>query len=178
MTATAHALNRGRGSDERLWTDCWRGAAALAGVELRQVARFAMTIVAEQAVDHPGRRSCDLAAVIAEIGDVSRFETFDQLLAYAGVHPAERSSGMKGSKPETSWHMSKAGNGHLRAAAYRIAVVGVTHNPIIREHYQRKRAAGKSKLNALGQCMRRALSIVWGVWRSGDDFDSRFRARA
>jgi len=45
---------------------------------------------------------------MAEIGDIGRFDDFDQLLAYAGVHPAERSSGTKGARPETSWHMSKA----------------------------------------------------------------------
>ena len=54
--------------------------------------------------------------------------------------------------------MSKAGNSHLRAAAYRMAVVGVQHNPVIAAHYARKRAAGKSKMNALGHCMRKALS--------------------
>jgi hypothetical protein len=26
-------------------------------------------------------------------------------------------------------------------------------------------------MNALGHCMRKALSIVWGVWRNGVDFD-------
>jgi hypothetical protein len=31
--------------------------------------------------------------------------------------------------------MSKAGNAHLRAAAYRMAVVGVQHNPVIKAHY-------------------------------------------
>jgi transposase len=67
--------------------------------------------------------------------------------------------------------MSKAGNSHLRAAAYRMAVVGVQHNPVIAAHYARKRSAGKSKMNALGHCMRKALSIVWGVWRNGADFD-------
>ena len=95
--------------------------------------------------DHPRRRSRDRAALIAEIGDIWRFDDVDQLLAYAGVHPAERSSGRKGANPETSWHMSKAGNAHLRAAAYRMAVVGVTHNPVITAHYERKRAAGKSQ---------------------------------
>jgi transposase len=119
----------------------------------------------------PGVGPSIAATLIAEIGDIERFTDFDQLLAYAGVHPAERSSGRKGSNPETAWHMSKAGNSHLRAAAYRMAVVGVRHNPVIAAHYQRKRAAGKSKMNALGHCMRKALSLVWGVWRSGQDFD-------
>ena len=26
-------------------------------------------------------------------------------------------------------------------------------------------------MNALGHCMRKALSMVWGVWRNGADFD-------
>jgi Transposase and inactivated derivatives len=126
----------------------------------------------------PGVGPAIAATLMAEIGDIGRFTEFDQLLAYAGVHPAERSSGTKGSNPETSWHMSKAGNSHLRAAAYRMAVVGVQHNPVIAAHYARKRAAGKSKMNALGHCMRKALSIVWGVWRNGRDFDPTWGADA
>ena len=124
----------------------------------------------------PGVGPTIVATLLAEIGDIERFSDFDQLLAFAGVHPAERSSGRKGSNPETSWHMSKAGNSHLRAAAYRMAVVGVQHNPVIGAHYARKRAAGKSKMNALGHCMRKALSLVWGVWRNGADFDPAWRA--
>jgi transposase len=119
----------------------------------------------------PGVGPSSAATLIAEIGDINRFSDFDQLLAYAGVHPAERSSGRKGVNPETAWRMSKAGNSHLRVAAYRMAVVGVQHNPVIAAHYARKRAAGKSKMNALGHCMRKALSLVWGVWRNGQDFD-------
>jgi transposase len=126
----------------------------------------------------PGVGPAIAATLIAEIGDIDRFSDFDQLLAYAGVHPAERSSGRKGANPETAWHMSKAGNSQLRAAAYRMAVVGVQHNPVIAAHYARKRAAGKSKMNALGHCMHKALSLVWGVWRNGQDFDPAWRVEA
>ncbi len=126
----------------------------------------------------PGVGPSTVAVLLAEIGDITRFSDFDQLLAYAGVHPAERSSGTKGAREGTSWHMSKAGNSHLRAAAYRMAVVGLQHNPVIRDHYARKRAAGKSPTNALGHCMRKALSIVWGVWRNERPFDPDWAARA
>jgi transposase len=126
----------------------------------------------------PGVGPSIVGTLISEIGDIFRFDDVDQLLAYAGVHPAERSSGRKGADPETSWHMSKAGNSHLRAAAYRMALVGVRHNPVIRAHYQRKRDAGKSKMNALGHCMRKALSLVWGVWRNGQDFDPNWEQKA
>jgi transposase len=111
------------------------------------------------------------AALIAEIGDTERFHDSGQLLACAGVHPADQRSGRKGANPETACHMSKAGNAHLRAPAYRMAVVGVGHNPVIAAHCARKHAASKSKTNALGHCMRKALSIVWGVWHNGVGFD-------
>jgi transposase len=137
----------------------------------RRVAELLDGEIARRLRTIPGVGPSIAATLLAEIGDITRFSDFDQLLAYAGVHPAERSSGRKGSNPETAWHMSKAGNSHLRAAAYRMAVVGVQHNPVIAAHYARKRAAGKSKMNALGHCMRKALSIVWGVWRNGQDFD-------
>ena len=143
--------------------------ARVAGLLDGETARRLQTI--------PGVGPSIAAALLAEIGDIERFGDFDQLLAYAGVHPAERSSGRKGASPETAWHMSKAGNSHLRAAAYRMAVVGVRHNPVIAAHYARKRAAGKSKMNALGHCMRKALSLVWGVWRNGQDFDAQWEAR-
>jgi transposase len=126
----------------------------------------------------PGVGAASAAALIAEIGDITRFSTFDKLVAFAGVHAAERSSGKKGADPETSWHMAKTGSPYLRAALYRIAVVGLQHNPIIKAHYARKRAQGKAKMNALGHCMKKALAIVWGVWRSGRDFDPTANATA
>jgi len=51
-------------------------------------------------------------------------------------------------------------------------------NPLIAAHYARKRAAGKSPMNALGHGMRKALSIVWGVWRNGQAFDPNWRVDA
>ncbi len=118
----------------------------------------------------PGAGPAIVATLIAEIGDIARFSEFDKLVAFVGVHPAEKSSGEKGKNPETSWRMSKAGNSYLRTALYRMAIVGIQHNPLIRAHYARKRAQGKSKMNAVGHCMKKALAIVWGVWRSGTDF--------
>ena len=56
---------------------------------------------------------------------------FDQLLAHVGVYPAERSFGTNCARPETSWHMSKAGTSHRRGAAQRMAVVGILLNPVI-----------------------------------------------
>jgi transposase len=118
----------------------------------------------------PGVGPAICATLIAEIGDIHRFADFDQLVAYAGVHPAEKSSGRKGADPETSWHMANTGNAYVRAALYRMSVVGLQHNPTITAHYARKRAQGKSKMNALGHCMKKSLAIIWGIWRGEHDF--------
>lgn len=85
--------------------------ARVAGLLDGELARRLQTI--------PGVGPSIAAVLLAEIGDIGRFTDFDQLLAFAGVHPAERSSGRKGSSPETAWHVSKAGNSRLCATAYR-----------------------------------------------------------
>lgn len=138
-----------------------------------QLASLLDSSTAQRLLTIPGVGPATAAALLAEIGDIWRFTDVDQLLAYAGVHPKEQSSGKKGGRPGTSWTMAKTGNSYLRAAAYRMALVGIRHNPVLRSHYARKRAAGKSPMNAVGHCMSKALSIVWGVWRSGQDFDPR-----
>jgi transposase len=101
--------------------------------------------VARRLQSIPGVGPATAAALMAEIGDIWRFDDVDQLLAYAGVHPREASSGQKGSNPESSWHMAKSGNVHLRTPIYRMALVGTQHNPVIAAHYRRKREAGRSK---------------------------------
>ncbi len=139
--------------------------ARVAGMLDSELARRLQTI--------PGVGPAAAATLIAEIGDIARFPNFDKLVAFVGVHAAERSSGQKGADPETSWRMAKTGNRYIRTALYRIAFTGLQRNPVISAHYQRKRAQGKSKMNALGHCMKKALSLVWGVWRSGKEFDPR-----
>ncbi|HKC19145.1 MAG TPA: transposase, partial [Candidatus Dormibacteraeota bacterium] len=133
----------------------------------RRVAELLDSELAQRLQTIPGIGAATAATLIAEIGDIWRFDDFDQLAAYAGTHPKEQSSGRHGEKPETSWRMAKTGNSYLRSALYRMAVVGIQHNPIIKEHYLRKRQQGKAPMNALGHCMAKSLAVVWGVWRSG-----------
>lgn len=48
--------------------------------------------------------------IVAELGDVSRFESPRQLMAYLGLVPSERSSGQK----QRRGGITKSGNGHVR----------------------------------------------------------------
>jgi transposase len=142
------------------------------GAAERQVAALLDSDVAQRLQSIPGVGAATAATLIAEIGDIWRFDDFDQLAAYAGTHPKEQSSGEHGKHPQTSWRMAKTGNSYLRSALYRMAIVGIRHNPIIREHYRRKREQGKAPMNAIGHCMAKSLAVVWGVWRSGQNFDA------
>jgi transposase len=142
-----------------------------------RVAQLLDSDVARRLQSIPGVGPATAAVLMAEIGDIWRFDNVDQLASFAGVHPKEASSGRKGERQGTSWHMAKTGNPYLRSALYRMALVGTKHNPVIRELYAKKRSAGRSPMNALGHCMAKCLDLVWGVWRSGRDFDPAFRAR-
>ena len=116
----------------------------------RRVAELLDSELALRLQTIPGVGAATAATLIVEIGDIWRFDDFDQLAAYAGTHPKEQSSGRRGEKAETSWRMAKTGNSYLRSALYRMAVVGIQHNPIIKEHYRRKRQQGKAPTNAIG----------------------------
>ncbi|HEU0251076.1 MAG TPA: IS110 family transposase [Solirubrobacteraceae bacterium] len=52
--------------------------------------------VSQRLLSIPGVGPSTAATLMAEIGDIWRFNDVDQLLAYAGVHPKEQSSGKKG----------------------------------------------------------------------------------
>ena len=98
------------------------------------------------APDDPGRRALDRRDPASPRSATSGASTTSTSSSRTPASiPPNGARARKGSNPETAWHMSKAGNSHLRAAAYRMALVGIQHNPVIAAHYARKRAAGKSQ---------------------------------
>ena len=78
----------------------------------------------------PGVGPSIAATLLAEIGDIARFTDFDQLLAYRRRPPRRAQLGPQGRRtPRPPGTCRKAGNSHLRAAAYRMAVVGRPAQP-------------------------------------------------
>ncbi|MGH7412086.1 MAG: IS110 family transposase, partial [Candidatus Methylomirabilis sp.] len=87
-----------------------------------------------------------LLASLPELGTLNR----KQIAALVGVAPLNRDSGtFRGRR--TVW----GGRGHVRAALYMSALVGVRHNHVLRTFYQRLRDAGKVPKVALTACMRK-----------------------
>ena len=102
--------------------------------------------------------SVSLLADLPELGTLGR----RQIAALVGVAPMNRDSGAKRGR-----RMVSGGRARVRAVLYMGALVATRHNPVIRGFYQRLLAAGKPKKLALTACMRKLLTILNGMVKSG-----------
>ena len=106
----------------------------------------------------PGIGPVTGAAILAEIGDVNRFERVEQLVAYAGIDPSVYQSGQfKASQA----HMSKRGSPYLRHALWLAAGMAIQYEPALRTYYHTKRAAGKAHGTVLGAVCRKLLARIF-----------------
>lgn len=98
------------------------------------------------------------------------FRKASSVAAYLGLVPVQYDSGTSVHRPP---HLSKAGDGAMRAALYMVAVVATRHNPDIRTHYKRLVSQGKSKMSALGAAMRKLVHICFGVIKNQQPYQPR-----
>lgn len=108
------------------------------------------------------------AIILAELPPVKQFKSCSQAVAYAGLSPRQFSSG---SSIQAKTRLCKTGNRYLRQALYFPAVVGLTHNPVLRAKAQRMEAAGKSKMCIIGALMHKLLRIAFGVLKHQSAFN-------
>jgi transposase len=114
----------------------------------------------------PGLGDKTIAVILSELPDVSNFRSAKSVAAYGGLSPRRIESGSyKGAT-----RLCKFGNAQLRRALYFPAVVAIRYNPLVRDFYIRLRRNGKCKMSAIGACMRKLLTIVYGVLRTGAPF--------
>jgi transposase len=110
--------------------------------------------------------SLTLLAELPELGRLSHKE----IAALVGVAPLARDSGTLRGK-----RLVYGGRAPVRAALYMAALVASRCNPVIRAFYQRLRAAGKPAKVALTACMRKLLTILNAMARSGTPWQSERR---
>lgn len=100
------------------------------------------------------------AAILAEIGDVNRFESVEKLVAYAGIDPSVYQTGQF---QASEAHMSKRGSPYLRHALWLSASIAVRHDPELQAYYQAKRKEGKHHGTVVGAVSRKLLARVYVV---------------
>ena len=101
--------------------------------------------------------STSMIAQLSELGSLNR----KKIAALVGVAPFASDSGRFHGK-RIIW----GGRAPVRSALYMAALVGVRHNPVLREFYSRLRADGKEPKVALVACMRKLLTILNAMVRT------------
>jgi len=103
------------------------------------------------------------AQLMAEIGDVRRFDNRSSLIAYAGVDPATSQSGKYESK---SGKTTKRGSSHLRKTLFQIVSSHLRRSPADEAVYQfidRKRSEGKPYFVYMTAGANKFLRIYYGI---------------
>ena len=106
----------------------------------------------------PGIGAVNGGMILGEIGDISRFPSPKQLLAFAGLDPSVYQSGNFQAKRT---RMSKRGSRTLRYALINAAHNVVKNNATFKAYYDAKVAEGKSHYNALGHCAGKLVRIIY-----------------
>lgn len=117
----------------------------------------------------PGVSKTTAFAMIAEIPDISSFQTARQLAAFAGLTPCHRRSG---SSVRGKERLSKMGSPALRKALYFPAIVSKKYNPIIKKFCSNLSMKGKHSMTIIGAAMRKLLHIIFGVLKNKVPFES------
>ncbi len=103
------------------------------------------------------------AMILAEVGDFSRFDSPDKLLAYAGMSPSTYQSGqLKNCYP----HMEKRGSRYLRYALYNAAKYVCHWDSAFAAYLAKKRAEGKHYNVALSHVAKKLVRLIFALERS------------
>lgn len=109
------------------------------------------------------------ATFVGEIGDINRFESYEQIRRYAGLNLVENSSGTH--KGKTT--ISKRGRSLLRSILYRMAFTMVNQNKEIKELYKylttRKENQLKKK-QAMIAVIGKILQIIYAVVTKNEEY--------
>ena len=86
----------------------------------------------------PGMGPISLATILGEFGDLSRFPSAEQCIAYAGVDVGISQSGTKCHRGK----MVKRGSSHLRYTLMNVVRTVCIHTPTFKEYWVRKKVTG------------------------------------
>ena len=104
------------------------------------------------------------AMIIAEIGDFSRFDSADKILAYAGMSPSTYQSGQL---DNCYSHMEKRGSRYLRYALYNATKYVCHWDDSFGTYLEKKRSEGKHYNVALSHAAKKLVRLIFAMEKSG-----------
>lgn len=115
----------------------------------------------------PGIKNRMGAMILAEIGDFSRFDNPDQVLAYAGLSPTTYQSGQMTSSYA---HMEKRGSRYLRYALFNATKYVCMWDPIFKAYLAKKRAEGKHYYVAISHACKKLVRVIYSLQMSRESY--------
>lgn len=104
------------------------------------------------------------AMILAEIGDFSRFDSADRILAYAGMSPSTYQSGQL---DNCYSHMEKRGSRYLRYALYNATKYVCHWDKSFGAYLEKKRSEGKHYNVAISHAARKLVRLIFAMEKSG-----------
>ena len=107
------------------------------------------------------------AMILAEVGDFTRFDSPDKLLAYSGMSPSTYQSGqLKNCYP----HMEKRGSRYLRYALYNATKYVCHWDSTFAAYLAKKRAEGKHYNVAISHAAKKLVRLIFALQKSGQPY--------
>ena len=111
--------------------------------------------------------------ILSCIGDIKRFKTPAKLARYSGIAPVTYASGKKSLQ-----FANKRGNRELNSLFFTLAMRLISPtgpnrkliNPFFYDYFQRKKAEGKTKRQAIKCVERRLVSIIWTMLTNNEEY--------
>lgn len=118
----------------------------------------------------PGVGNIIGATILGEIGDINRFNSPSQLLAFAGLDPSIYESGdFKSNK----CRISKRGSKYLRTAIFtatRVACVGNVKSNRFQQKYIKKKAEGKHHNSVICSVSKNMINTIFALLKTKETF--------
>lgn len=115
----------------------------------------------------PGIKNRMGAMILAELGDISRFDNPDQILAYAGLSPSTYQSGQLTSSYS---HMEKRGSRYLRYALFNATKFVCIWEPGFSAYLSKKRSEGKHYYVAVSHACKKLVRLIYRMQLTGEPF--------
>lgn len=115
----------------------------------------------------PGLKNRMGAMILAEIGDFSRFDNPDQILAYAGLSPSTYQSGQLISSYA---RMEKRGSRYLRYALFNATIYVCIWDPTFKAYLAKKRAEGKHYYVAISHACKKLIRVIYRMQLTGEPY--------
>ena len=115
----------------------------------------------------PGIGKRMAAMILAEIGDFSKYDSPDKILAYAGMSPSIYQSGQL---TNCYSHMEKRGSRYLRYALFNATKYVCIWDPTFAAYLAKKRAEGKHYNVAISHAAKKLVRVIYAIQKTGQPY--------